>query len=78
MIMNNPHIDDETCWCKPICIFNAGKRYGRVFIHADKEDNLKHDPGASALIKAVKIAIQDKDEVHISDYPHMFKKGQQN
>ena len=73
-----PHLLEEDCWCKPTCIFNAGKTYGRVFIHSDAEDDLKHDPGPKAIIEAIKIAVKTGSEIHISDMPHLFQKGGQN
>lgn len=72
------HILEENCWCKPVCVFNAGKNYGRVFIHSDMEDDKKHDPGAEVIGEAVRIAIKTGDEIHISDMPHLFEKGGQN
>lgn len=73
-----PHQLNEKCWCKPTCIFDAGKSYGRVFLHSDVEDDLKHDPGPEAFLEAVTMAIQDKDEIHISDQVHLYNKGEQN
>lgn len=58
------HEPEESCWCKPICIFNAGKNYGKVFVHKDPFGQYT-DPGADTLMEAMHRAIEELEDVNI-------------
>ena len=62
------HLSDAACWCEPICIFNAGKNYGRVYVHAS--DSGEHeDPGAEIMMVSVFKALYQQEDCHITDQP---------
>lgn len=67
--MTRQHLSDGACWCKPVCIFNAGNDYGKVFVHRSEGADLPEDPGTEAMMVAVFRALYQEEEIHIKDYP---------
>lgn len=62
------HLSDAACWCAPVCIFNAGKSYGRVYIHKSKDDTFE-DPGTEIMMVGVFKALYNNEDCHITDFP---------
>lgn len=62
------HLRDAACWCGPVCIFNAGDDYGRVYIHRNIKGECD-DPGAEIMMVSVFKALYENENCHITDSP---------
>jgi hypothetical protein len=67
-IQYKEHLQDSTCWCGPVCIFNAGDDYGRVYIHRHI-DGICDDPGTEVMMIAIFKALYEDENCHITDSP---------
>ena len=62
------HLSDAACWCAPVCIFNAGNGYGRVYVHKSEAGECE-DPGAEIMMVSTFKALYNNEDCHITDMP---------